>query len=879
MMEDALPSPFKGRESSLLTWPALLLLAAKCGRGLTAHTSWQFVGAHSGGQLPVVVWTFLLLLAASFFCLFRQPWRNGKKRLRTKLWVRVGFNAGLYALELVLWHLCLSLYGPVRTLLVVDYGDVLLAPLFSVRQGGITSPKRSTRMQGSLLVLLAYALLFAFDSPTTGFADEWSLTDRISGAGIVAAAIAVAFARKRYHKKLALQVGSDKRLTSLSVMMGAALLLPFALYAYALNSPTTGQGESGSVDINMNGSSGPSGGSLWVAVGLGAVLFLVGDAWAEHIVRTRLSAPALPTKLGLAGAVACATIVGWVWPPMNLSFLTWVAAALVMLGAHMRFQGEPEAGAQHSLFATEGADEGLPTEAFSASHGGGQLWPFLKNTLREILSNGESRSIFLFLVINLGFMGVEVAYGYWTNSLGLISDGFHMLFDCTALLIGLYASVISKWKPNQMFTYGYGRVEVISGFVNGIFLVFIALFVLMESVERFVDPPKIETDKLLLVASLGLLVNLIGVFAFAHGHAHGGHGHSHGGEEHTKKKKKKSKHGHSHGNHGHSHGDHDHGHAHDEHHSHGHGHSHDEHHDHHHEEEEEDHSHSHKKHKNKHSFSKSFFGKLVEPFSDFFHRLWHEGLTDNLSGIWLHVMADTLGSVGVIFSSFCIMNFGWTIADPICSFCIALTILLSVIPLLKQCSVTLALRVPAHLQSDIDKAVLKIARLEGVMGVRDVHAWKLAGETVVATLHVQVQHHVDEQKIIKAVKGYFADTVENLTVQVEKDRFYDLQTRLQTQPLSLPSSALPSMAAPFSPHPAPVLTPYITNASRSHSVGSLAAIDAHDHHHHHHDHRDGDDHHHHHHHDHDDHHDHDHDDHDHHHHYDQHIDVTVDKSQ
>jgi zinc transporter 5/7 len=45
-------------------------------------------------------------------------------------------------------------------------------------------------------------------------------------------------------------------------------------------------------------------------------------------------------------------------------------------------------------------------------------------------------------------------------------------------------------------------VEVISGFVNGIFLVFIALFVLMESVERFVDPPKIETDKLLLVASL-----------------------------------------------------------------------------------------------------------------------------------------------------------------------------------------------------------------------------------------------------------------------------------------------------------------------------------------------------------------------------------------
>jgi hypothetical protein len=63
----------------------------------------------------------------------------------------------------------------------------------------------------------------------------------------------------------------------------------------------------------MNGSSGPSGGSLWVAVGLGAVLFLVGDAWAEHIVRTRLSAPALPTKLGLAGYFSLSFLLFAFW--------------------------------------------------------------------------------------------------------------------------------------------------------------------------------------------------------------------------------------------------------------------------------------------------------------------------------------------------------------------------------------------------------------------------------------------------------------------------------------------------------------------------------------------------------------------------------------
>ncbi len=96
------------------------------------------------------------------------------------------------------------------------------------------------------------------------------------------------------------------------------------------------------------------------------------------------------------------------------------------------------------------------------------------------------------------FTFVELFYGVWTNSLGLISDGFHMLFDCTALLVGLYASLMSRWKPTRLFSYGYGRVEVLSGFVNGLFLVVIACFVLAESVERLVDPPDVSTERLLV---------------------------------------------------------------------------------------------------------------------------------------------------------------------------------------------------------------------------------------------------------------------------------------------------------------------------------------------------------------------------------------------
>ena len=52
------------------------------------------------------------------------------------------------------------------------------------------------------------------------------------------------------------------------------------------------------------------------------------------------------------------------------------------------------------------------------------------------------------------FTGVELLYGVWTNSLGLISDGFHMLFDCTALVIGLCAALMARWKASRTFSYG-----------------------------------------------------------------------------------------------------------------------------------------------------------------------------------------------------------------------------------------------------------------------------------------------------------------------------------------------------------------------------------------------------------------------------------------
>ena len=234
-----------------------------------------------------------------------------------------------------------------------------------------------------------------------------------------------------------------------------------------------------------------------------------------------------------------------------------------------------------------------------------------------------------------------------------------------------------------------------SGFINGIFLIFIAFAVLLESMERFFHPQEINTDKLLLVSSLGLLVNLIGVFAFHD---------LHGGGDHS---------GHSH-SHGQSHG-------------HGHGHGHEE-----------------EKEKKNHN--------------------------SNLYGVYLHIIADTLGSIGVIISSLIISQFGYLQADPICSFCISLLIFVSVIPLLSNSAHTLLQCTPVDFEGKLKKCYDQLMSVEGVVSYRNPHFWQHYKDLIVGTIHVQIQPDASHQKVLTQVQKIFKKKgVKNLTVEVTKD--------------------------------------------------------------------------------------------------------------
>ena len=93
-------------------------------------------------------------------------------------------------------------------------------------------------------------------------------------------------------------------------------------------------------------------------------------------------------------------------------------------------------------------------------------YPFFYTTLAD----PETRGLFYFMLLNLSFMVVQGTYAYITDSLGLLGDSVHMFFDCLAVGIGLWASVMSKRPQSQRFPYGYSKIEDLSGFGNGVLL-------------------------------------------------------------------------------------------------------------------------------------------------------------------------------------------------------------------------------------------------------------------------------------------------------------------------------------------------------------------------------------------------------------------------
>ncbi|KAG8910385.1 hypothetical protein FRC01_006365 [Tulasnella sp. 417] len=145
---------------------------------------------------------------------------------------------------------------------------------------------------------------------------------------------------------------------------------------------------------------------------------------------------------------------------------------------------------------------------------------------------GRSTKISILLAIDLVFFFVELIVGYAVGSLALVADSFHMLNDVMSLVVALYAIKLTKNNvASAEYSYGWHRAEILAALINGVFLLALCFSIFIEAIERFFSVPEVGSPKLVvIVGSLGLASNIVGLFLFhEHGHGHD-HGHSHSPE-------------------------------------------------------------------------------------------------------------------------------------------------------------------------------------------------------------------------------------------------------------------------------------------------------------------------------------------------------------
>lgn len=390
---------------------------------------------------------------------------------------------------------------------------------------------------------------------------------------------------------------------------------------------------------------------------------------------------------------------------------------------------------------------------------------------------GKSARLSVMLVMTFGYFLCEIVVGYRNSAMSLVADSFHMLSDVLSIFVGLAAVRLKRRQAkSDKYSFGYKRAEIAGALCNAVFLLALCFVIIVEAVQRFIQPEQMREAKLVfVVGTIGLAVNVVGLLMFWE---EGGHAHSHGGGG---------------GGHGHSH-DND---AYDEtHHDGGHGHSHG---------------------------SEDGKGKDKSKYNM------------NIHGVWLHVLGDALGSVVVMIAAgliwyvednilttpylnsnsklklqngssytlaelfsntsntsstqvtlhemeglidnydrFAQKDFWWFVynyADPLLSVIITLIILCSTIPLAKTSLKIILQARPAGFDVDLKKIESELKEsLDATINLHHLHAWELSSDTTIASVHMKLPESIDVYRAAMAkLREKLCDTykVHHLTVQPE----------------------------------------------------------------------------------------------------------------
>eukprot|EP00047_Mylnosiga_fluctuans_P024229 m.156343 g.156343 ORF g.156343 m.156343 type:complete len:405 (+) comp9802_c1_seq3:4875-6089(+) len=341
-------------------------------------------------------------------------------------------------------------------------------------------------------------------------------------------------------------------------------------------------------------------------------------------------------------------------------------------------------------------------------------WCYLEYATNNRLQDSKSRKLALMICLTSSFMVVEIAFGIFAHSLALISDGFHMFSDVVGLIVGVTARSFSWKDPTHKMSYGFRRAETVGAFANGVFLLAICLFIMLDAIERFLDPPKIEQAmSVVIVGGIGLAINIAGLFLFhGHGHSHGGHGHeasaSTSQDESTSVDEVVEQ-------------------------------------------------------------AQTGMPSSSLQMADSSHELHHKSADLNLQGVFIHVAGDALGSVGVMISGLIVLNLDsqWTMyVDPAVSVLIALIILFGSIPLVKKSGRILLQGTPKHI--DLSEVAQTIEKVDGVVSLHELHCWLLGDNTAIASVHIKCIQDGNVMEIVRAAKeNLHALGIHSATIQPE----------------------------------------------------------------------------------------------------------------
>jgi len=294
-------------------------------------------------------------------------------------------------------------------------------------------------------------------------------------------------------------------------------------------------------------------------------------------------------------------------------------------------------------------------------------------------SNARKKVLKVVLLLTSAYFAIQIVVGLRIGSLAVISDAGHMLIDSAGLVMALLAIRFTQKPATPARTYGFYRAEILASLLNSIFLILLAVFITFEAFERIFHPSEVSGYPMIIVASIGLGINLLGMHLLRNVH----------------QKVRKSQ-----------------------------------------------------------DYVQEKSNAVVE-----------EDL--NLHGAYLEVLADTIGSVGVIAAGIIIQTTGFYIADPLISIGIVALILPRTWLLLKKAIHILIEGAPSHLgHEEIKQAILTV---KGVTGVFDLHIWTISSGIHALSAHVVILDHNRSSAILQEINSILENRydITHATVQIE----------------------------------------------------------------------------------------------------------------